>query len=288
MKNGRCFNGYALVVVLWLLALLTGITASFHASTRAEAAAFGQTFYRAQARAAAEAGIWLTAADLFASGRSSATDLADAERTLTFGDVLIDVSVLNVTGKVNLNRAQGDLIMSLLEKTALTGSERSELVEAILEWRAGAATHGSAGARSEDDHSAAEARRANGFFYTVDELRQVPGMNNAVFEQIAPLLTVHGNHARVNPYAASRDVLLALPGASELAVDMFLNERRNAQGSAQVTGFDQRFLQGGASDTYAVTAVATVGGVEARISATILHSRRSFQTVQVLAWNAVY
>src|SRR5688500_16205574 len=58
-------RGYALVSVLWLVVLLTGITAAYHAQARVEARLLTAGLQRAQAEALAEAGLWIAAYEHF-------------------------------------------------------------------------------------------------------------------------------------------------------------------------------------------------------------------------------
>jgi general secretion pathway protein K len=64
-------------------------------------------------------------------------------------------------------------------------------------------------------------------FATVDEVREVPGIDPPLFEQIAPFLTVYSGRSRVNPLTAPRHVLLALPGVAPAEIDQLLTTRRD-------------------------------------------------------------
>jgi general secretion pathway protein K len=75
-------------------------------------------------------------------------------------------------------------------------------------------------------------------FATVDEVREVPGVDPPLFEQIAPSLTVYSGQPRINPLTAPRDVLLALPGAVPAEIDRLLAIRRSEAISASFAGTD--------------------------------------------------
>jgi general secretion pathway protein K len=66
-------------------------------------------------------------------------------------------------------------------------------------------------------------------FETVMEVARVMGVTPAVFARIAPSLTVHSRQPGINAQTASRDVLLALPGATPESVDAYIAQRDEAR-----------------------------------------------------------
>lgn len=279
-------NGYALVLVLWLVTLLTIVTAGFRAAVQTETPLLAHATYGARAEAAAEAGLWLAVRQLAAN--RSARHVANRQR-LSFGEAEIAVSMAGVSSQVNLNRAGRELLAVVLASTDLPPVKQSGLVDAMLDWRdpdhdplpngAEDADYAAAGA----DHGARD-----GPFATVDELRHVAGMTDDVYRRIAPLLTVQGNHRRIDPYAASPTVLSTLASDDDATIAEFVRRRDEAEPDdlPPLPDLDRRFVRRGDDDVYIVASEASTGGVAARLEATIRISRRGPQDILVLAWDA--
>src|SRR5690606_11765767 len=126
---------------------------------------------------------------------------------------------------------------------------------AILDWRDTDDTALPHGAEDPEYATAGTMHGSKGApFATVDELRRVLGMTDTIYRRAAPLLTVYGDERRVFVEAATDEVLRALPGADERAVDEVLSRRAdgNAGALVQSAAFDSRFLQRRGSDIYVI------------------------------------
>jgi general secretion pathway protein K len=266
-------RGYALVSVLWLIVLLTGIAAAYHAQARVESQLLTAALQRAQAEALAEAGIWLAMHEHLTT--AAADRAARVTRSFDVDSAAVAVFVADASGWINLNSAPPELLAALLAaRSGLGAAEQGAVVDAILDWRDNDDTRRPQGAEDAEYAAAKEPHGAKDApFATVDELRLVRGVTPKAYRAIAPALTVFGNHARVNVAAAPAEVLAVLPRKSfELA---------ETPGDA----FDERFLQQSGEDIYVVNAAVRVGGVTARIAATIRYARGDERPIQVLAWS---
>ncbi len=277
MTSTRTTRGYALVSVLWLVALLTAVTAAYHAQARAEAQLLASTVRRAQAEALAEAAIWIALQKHFVARMTAPNSAGRVTRDVPFSDVNVAVTIADESGKINLNDAQPELLASVLAaRSTLDAAARTAIVDAILDWRDIDSTRRPAGAEDADyasrkvGHGAKDAP-----FATTDELLLVLGVTPAVYRQLAPLLTVFGNNTRVNVDAAPPEVLSALPTADGGPAGARLATER----------FDQRFVQTTGEDIYTATGTATVGTVTAHVAATVRYARGDKRPVQVLAWS---
>lgn len=282
-------GGHALIVVLWLITLLTMMTMSYHVAARTEAKLLAQSVYRAQAAALAEAGMWLAVREHFQSGSVLTKRAMRVERVIELRDAMIDVSLADVSGRINLNVARSELIDAALAQAIVVPIERERLLHAILDWRDG--DHEKQPNGAEDDEYARlgysyGAKDAS--FATVDELRYVAGMTDDVFHRVAPLLTVHGDHTRVNIEAAPVEVLRALPGADDGVVAGLVRRRGDAALRDVITadGLDRRFTQSGGTGVYCVTATAAAGGSAARVIATVRYAHGEKEPIQVLTWES--
>jgi hypothetical protein len=85
---------------------------------------------------------------------------------------------------------------------------------------------GAAGAPCpEPDEAADRTRPGAQRFIVPEDLAQVPGFDDALYEEIADHVTVATRASAIDPLVASRPVLLAIPGATPGLVDNFLESR---------------------------------------------------------------
>lgn len=225
MKGDR---GSALLIVLWMLVLVSAIAISMSGTTRVESRLAFNLVEEARARYLAQAGInhaILTLLDP-RTPRRRVMDGAGVRPVDLFG-VTMSVRVRDECGKVDLNTAWGGLVGGLL---AAHGEQRAlELGQAILDWRDPDKIRRLYGA--EDDDYAADGfayGARDGLFEAIEELQQVRGMTEGLYERLAPDITVDCLAAGVDPLAASPAVLAAIPGIDPASLEAFLRARRDA------------------------------------------------------------
>jgi general secretion pathway protein K len=121
-------------------------------------------------------------------------------------------------------------------------------------------------------------------FATVDEVREVPGVDPPLFEQIAPFLTVYSGQPRINPLTAPRDVLLALPGAVPAEIDRLLAMRRSEATSPSFAGADT-YLSQSQAQVVSIRAAAETdsGSVFVRETVVTLY-RNPLEPYRILTW----
>ncbi|MEO6264733.1 MAG: type II secretion system minor pseudopilin GspK [Luteimonas sp.] len=210
-------RGAALLLVLWLIALLTALVGGFALSARIEHLQ-GQVLSRGvvatqAARAGVEYAITRVGSDdprwrWLADGRAYRWQLSEADGA----DAQVEVRIIDEQGKIDLNAADADLLASLFRVLGSERDEATQLAAAILDWRdTDTLTQPSGGA---EDGNYAEAGRPYGAkdapFESVAELQQVLGMTPALYAQAAPHLTVFSGRMRPDPAFASSEVLAAM------------------------------------------------------------------------------
>ena len=62
-------------------------------------------------------------------------------------------------------------------------------------------------------------------FVAPEELAQLPGFDEALYEAVADCVTVATSASAIDPRVAPRTVLLAIPGATPALVDAYLDHR---------------------------------------------------------------
>jgi general secretion pathway protein K len=213
-------RGIALVSVLWVVVLLAVVAAGLSASTRNDVRLASDAVSAAQARGAAEGAMQRVLYELLAAGEK--VDRSVHEFTL--GDAEVRVDLADEAGRIDLNAASAALLEGLLSAAPLPPAERRAIVDAILDWRD--PDHAARPYGAEDDDYRAQGRpygARDAPFQSVDELQLVLGMSPAIYAKLKPSLTVHSRQAGINPAAASREVLLAVPGVDPAQVEQYVS-----------------------------------------------------------------
>ncbi len=265
-------RGVALILVMWLLVLLTGLVSVFALSARTEAMQSRSLERSATARYAAEAGIEVAMLRIqdpdalqhwMPDGRSNQFD---------FDGYRIDVRVLDETGKVDLNLAPPELLVGLMLAVGFDPIKADRLSAAILDWRDPDDLL-SSGSGAEDPQYE-DAERPYGAkdrpFETVTELQQVLGFDADSYRALAPYVTVFTGLPRPNPAFAAEPVLRAM-GLGEPQVAQLLAQRGAWRpGLPPPTLPDGTVLSGQGSGTYSVSSRATRSdGTQAQVSAIV-------------------
>ena len=186
-------RGAALLLVMWLVLLLSGLIAGYAMAARIESMQGNGAVRGLAAAQAARAGVEVAVARMAdadpqrrwgADGRGNRVVLAGAS---------VEVSVRDETAKVDLNTASPDLLARLFMRLGEPRAAATRLAGAILDWRDPDALVQIAGGAEDPDYAAAGlpwgAKDAP--FETVAEVEQVLGMRPALFAAAAPHLTVY-------------------------------------------------------------------------------------------------
>lgn len=208
--NGE--RGAALLLVLWLLALMTGIVAVFALSARTEALQGRYLSRSAAARLAAEAGVELAALHLQGTDPAQRWVPDGRPNTFRFEGYKIDVSVLDESAKVDLNVATPDLLIGLMAAVGTDYDRSRQLAGAIADFRDPDNLLTPEGGAEDPQYASAGLPHGakDRPFESVSELRQVLGMDSTLFDLLRPHVTVYTGLARPNPTFATLPVLQAM------------------------------------------------------------------------------
>lgn len=233
-------RGFALVLVLWVLSLLTIMAGSFALSMRREASIVAEIKDNARAEALAKSGLAIAEAMLLlpditqrwhADGGIYEIHSDDAFSGIGDMGGTVRIQLFAETGKIDLNKAEQKLLESLFLQSPLADDSKrqSRLVAAILDWRDQDDVVHDNGVEQKDYKSAGLSYQpTNKPFKTVDELRLVLGMDDVTFAWLAPLVTIYSGQAQVNAQQASKAVLAVLPDADKSLLDDYINSRRES------------------------------------------------------------
>ncbi len=205
-------RGAALLLVLWLIVLLTGLVGGFALLARVEGLQ-GRALTRGLvAENAARAGVEY-ALTRVALGDPRVQWRADGRPyRWRFADAQVEVSLVDEDGKLDLNQADVPLLGALLRAVGVDQAQADRLAAAIADWRDTDQLSQPAGGGEDPDYAGAGlpygAKDAE--FESVAELQQVLGFTPAIYARIEPHVTVFSGRARPEPAFASAEVLDAL------------------------------------------------------------------------------
>lgn len=227
-------RGAALLLVLWVLALLSVLLGGLAGWVQLESRQALWHRQHTQTVLAAQAGVALAMADRhwIADGR---------ERLLTFDDAQLHVSLRSERGKLYLVNAEAHDLTRLALACGASPAQATQLAKAL------------------------DARRKQGLapFRVLEEVRQLPGMSQALYRQLQPELTLWSDLDRPAPAFASALMRQALN-----------LPQQSAQGAdpGEVLVVDSRAQR--------------PGGYEARLQVTVLLSptEDGAQPYRVLRW----
>lgn len=286
-------NGFAMVLVLWVVALLMAIIPVFVYSMRSESSAALNTADSAVARGLALAGVEMAVHEIMAdfnivaAGSSGVVFMERSgnglkalpfERSFELGGGMVSYAIEDEKGKININTAGREVIDALLRLSGVQANERDVITDSILDWRDDNHDFHLNGA--EDDYYGSlpvPYGAKDGPAEFKEELLLVKGMTPAVFHGkklpgaesdantdypgLKKNITVHGD-GRLNLNTASNEALEAYYGKG-IANQIILGRQANGyltmpQNNGLVT-----------SDTFTVESAGEYRGMRYRVQAVV-------------------
>jgi general secretion pathway protein K len=225
-------RGIALLIVLWVMAILMVVGLSFSVMIRAEG--YGALAFREgmEKKRLAEAGIERGILEIiYRSVNRNRTVTPEGRETwkldgtayaVDMGKGGFVVRVIDESGKISLNGltdSSGIIVKNLLMHQGVSRENAETIVDSILDWKDADELHRLHGAESDYYRSLPKPYASrNADFETLEELILVRGMTPEILygtektKGVIHFLTVHGKTGRININAAPKEILLALPG----------------------------------------------------------------------------
>jgi general secretion pathway protein K len=225
-------RGYALVLVIAVLSVLALLAAGIAAETRSTALGARSRMEIVQARTIADSGVTIAIMRLLDRGEESRWRADGTMHEERYGGGNIRITIEDEAGKIDLNHAPKELVAGLLGEFA-PADQASTLTDAILARRAAFAV--TTPQRPGRFFTAAVANfqtLAGLAFSDISELRIVPGMSAALYDQLQPYVTVYAQSPMLNRQTASRVALLAIPNITASEVDALVAARGLAEGAS--------------------------------------------------------
>ena len=273
-------RGSVAILALWGIALIFMLIAPVAFATRGELTIARNVLAASHARLAAEAGTQLGLLRLLRRQDAGATSFDGTPQTWRQGSTRVAIMISDEAGKIDLNLAPLELIAGLFEAVGAPHEVSGLLACNVVERR------GDTGPGCPGSVAPPAGRR----FAVPEELAQLPGIDDRLYDRIADDITVATGASAIDPSVAPRTVLLALPGATEGLVDAFLEHRATLRdfGAADADLLPAAaFLMASPGRDFTVAATAvTADGARSRAELQVRLTGRPAQPYQVIAWRS--
>lgn len=205
-------RGAALLLVMWLILLLSGLVAGYAMAARIESLQGNGLARSLVAREAARAGIEIAVSRLVQADPALRWHADGRSNVFSFDGAVIEVDVRDETGKIDLNAAAPDLLAGLFRGLGEPQGAATRLAGAIMDWRDEDTLTQPAGGAEDADYAAAGLAwgAKDAPFETVAEVEQVLGMRPGLYAAAAPYLTVYSGSAVPEANFADEVVLAAM------------------------------------------------------------------------------
>ncbi|WP_411726466.1 general secretion pathway protein GspK [Methyloglobulus sp.] len=281
-------KGFALVLVLWILSLLTIMAGSFALTMRRESTIVAGIKDNAGAVAAAEAGIAVAEMMLLHPEQNKHWRTDGNIYQVDFGNTQIRLRLLSEAGKIDINKADPPLLLGLIAQVPVEEDLQAKLIGAILDWRDKDDLLNIEGAEKKEYRDAGlKYHPRNKPFQTVEELQMVLGMDGRVFNWLEPLITVYSGQAQVNLKLASANVLNIVPGLDASLIASFVAARlESGKNGLPAPEFPASLVRGGASANETVTIVSEARMVD-ETSALVTATVAKLDATQSVAFDGI-
>jgi general secretion pathway protein K len=242
-------KGIALLLVLWVLTILMVIVLSFSFMARTETHSTLSFKEGLEKKFIAEAGIERGIMELFYRSvyknqtliieESEVWKIDGTSYSAPIGDGHYTVSVMDESGKVDINTASDIVLKNLLINAGVQGEEVDTIVDSIMDWRDPDDFHRLHGAESDYYMSLPNPYSAkNANFDTLEELLLVKGMTSEILygsasggekRGVINFLTVNSKTNSININAAPKEVLMAIPGITPEIADIIIEYRETKE-----------------------------------------------------------
>jgi general secretion pathway protein K len=205
-------RGVALLLVMWVIALLASLIAAFALTARIESLQ-GLTLTRGLvAQQAARAGLEYALTRVAESDPKLQWVPDGRAYAWAFEDARVEVKMIDESGKIDLNAVDPSLLASLFVVLGSDRQQAQDLGMAIADWRDTDDLTQPQGGAEDPQYAAAGlpygAKDAP--FETVAEVEQVLGMTPALYARAAPFLTVYSGLGLPDQRFAGAEVLQAM------------------------------------------------------------------------------
>ena len=240
-------RGFILLVVIWMVALFALTTTAFVKAVQAHLRATTVQIQSSRAELVADSGLALVVLDLIESqvpGRQRKFAVKGALVTCTLDEDRLTIRLQDAAGRLNLNLASDRLLQALFIGLGASRQVAGVYSGAIIDFRAPAAAPLRASI-DKPDYQAAGRRLGpkNAPLDSLEELRQIAGLDGAMIKAMRPHVTIHSGIAGLDPEVTS-------PALTELLARGYESLAAQAQSQLGGSGWPGEFVVASTKRTY--------------------------------------
>jgi type II secretory pathway component PulK len=198
-------RGFVLVAVIWLAGLIAAITTGFAVKVRVDALTASNIVRNTQAELIADGMVRLTAWRL--ATLAEPTTYADQSCMWRKG-VTVDIRLQDQAGLADINVLPPTFFAELLRGLGANDRKAKDISEAMLDFRDGD-SEAQSGGREPQTYPERSFGPKNAPYQAVEELDQLPGMDEKLYRAILPLVTVHSSQPSIDPKSAPAALRIA-------------------------------------------------------------------------------
>ncbi|MCG8043869.1 MAG: type II secretion system protein GspK [Candidatus Thiodiazotropha endolucinida] len=209
-------RGVALILVLWMVALLTIIAASFSTQSKVESRLAGNSKDALQAKLLAESGFSRAVMELMVISPQQRWNFNGQLYQLQTAQGELEVSIRNASGLLDLNKASSDQLNRLFGLISDDPEERNALVDRLHDWRDADDLRRLNGAEDKDYRAAGyDYATAGKDLTSLEELAYVMGFDAARVNRLRPYVTLNSDTATVDYRFASEQLTALLTSTGQ-------------------------------------------------------------------------
>ena len=287
-------RGMILVIVLWTVSMMTIVVVALGVYAQKSLSLAGVETARLRTEMALKSGVEAAGAmvlgtdakqRIFADGSAVRVDLG--------GGRVVDISIRDATGLIDINRATAPLLAGLFLRVSRSEADPAKFGEQIVAWReengGGEQKPAQPGEGEEAGKQPSEPPPA---FFSVAQLYGMDGAEPAAIDKLLPYISLYSHGGHINPMAAPEAVLQSVPEmeAADIAKLLEARIRRNTENPdvQHILAKYETFLTLSESSVYLVMVKAVAGGgliAGSRLQATIVLDAAGTVPFRVLAWS---
>ncbi len=285
-------KGFALIVVLWVVTLLTIMGSSFALTIQRESAIISGLKEKSQAAALAEAGIYYAIMKLSIKDKEQQWKAYSSLYEIDFDETDVRVQIADESGKIAINYAKKKQLQQMFSSVGVDEDEAESLTDAILDWRDKNNIKGENGAEKqeyEDEGLSYGPRDAP--FESLEEIQMVLGMTTEIYKKLESIVSIYTKISRVNPKTAPRSVLLTLPEVDAEMVDEYILQRVEQEKNSEPIAAPEWYRGTSAqAKVFMITAEAMIeDNISTQVMAIIkISSSAKELPFQILKWTKDY
>lgn len=206
-------RGVALLLVLWACTLLAILLGGYAALARTEGLQARYEFAEAQAHYAAEAGLMRAVYGLQNPDLKQRWVGDGRIYPFHYDNATVAVSAIDEGGKVDLNSATPDVLQALFQAAGMDAAHAKALAGNVVDWRSQPGLDSAATAqRAAYAAAGRDYGPRHGAFASIEELQMVLGMTPAMYQLVAPVVTIWSGNPSPDSNTAPPLALAAIPG----------------------------------------------------------------------------